>query len=220
MEVYKKIEDIFKSFPLKSEININNRQTTISSAIDLFSSIVLERIIARLINEFPDVNFENLNPQSSINDIFQLIVNNSDFKEENLNDQNFSSIQIEDIKLDLLENCSLNINSVGIDIESKNSIPNDIFLIKNSSLRKRLFSEKEIIYSITKPDPIITLTGIFAAKEAFIKALSSKKKIGFNQINIAYNPNGKPFVILNNNIFKAYLSISHTSQIATAICIC
>ena len=53
--------------------------------------------------------------------------------------------------------------SIGVDIESLESIPKSILEIKNTTLRK-LFSEKEVLYSISKTNNLETLTGIFCAK--------------------------------------------------------
>ncbi len=86
-------------------------------------------------------------------------------------------------------------------------------------MRKRLFCESEILHAITKPDPFISLVGIFAAKEAIIKSLSSIKKITFNEITIVYKSNGMPFALINKKSFKSSISISHNKDIAIAICI-
>ena len=220
---YLTLINILKSFPLRKNVNLENKKTKISSAIDLFSSIVLERFIARLLDKFPNINFEELDSQSTIEDVFRLInISYDSAKEISLNNQNFkyaSLGKITNLDFNPIIDKSLTISSVGIDIESKNLISDDIFLIKNTHFRKRLFNESEILYAITKTDPVITLTGIFAAKEAIIKALSSSKKIQFQEITISHDVYGKPYVLLNKKKLNSKLSISHTGEYAISICL-
>ena len=88
-------------------------------------------------------------------------------------------------------------------------------------MRKRLFSEKEILYSIGKPNNLETLTGIICAKEACIKALSKFIEIDFNQIEIDHDHKGRPKVLIKNikSSIKLDLSISHSSSYAVAVCV-
>ena len=55
----------------------------------------------------------------------------------------------------------------------------------------KIFTLKEIYYAENKPDPYLTLTGIYCAKEAIIKA-SSLKTNKLNEIEIKVNKDGKP----------------------------
>ncbi len=220
---YLTLISILKSFPLRKNVNLENEKTKISSAIDLFSSILFERFIARLLDKYPNVNFEVLDSQSTIEDVFNLI-NISCNNEEEIS---FNNKDLKSASLEYISNLGVNnlidrspkISSIGIDLESKNSISEDIFLIKNTDFRKRLFNESEILYSITKTDPVITLTGIFAAKEAIIKSLSSSKKIQFKEITICHDDHGKPYALLNKKNLNALLSISHTGEYAISICL-
>ena len=223
LDLFKRLIAIISLFPLKSGIELND-DTCISDAIDLFSSIVLERLLASLSDEFPNINFEDLNTKSTINDIYEILISNKENKLSHISENKQNEIIYEPSYKNIfnensIKDYSFNIKSVGIDIESKESIPEDIFSIKKSSLRKRLFCESEILHAITKPDPFITLVGIFAAKEAIIKSLSSTKKITFNEINIVYKNNGMPFALINKKSFKSSISISHNKDIAIAICI-
>ena len=113
------------------------------------------------------------------------------------------------------------IYGIGIDICS-------IDRIEKLNLRffEKYFSEKEIVYCNGKKE---SLAGIFAAKEAFVKALGT----GFistdlKSIQILHDENGAPFYsfsnwaeqeLLKRSITKVFLSISHDGKIAGAICI-
>ena len=83
-----------------------------------------------------------------------------------------------------------------------------------------MFTEIEVVYSLSRPDPKITLLGIYAAKEAVIKALNNKNKIQYNFIEIRHYSNGKPYVVLKSypKIFLE-ISISHSIDIAIGYCI-
>lgn len=62
-----------------------------------------------------------------------------------------------------------------------------------------------------------SLAGIFAAKEAFMKAVG--KKLDWNEIWVEYEPSGRPILQTTHNIdnSKTHLSISHDGDYATAI---
>lgn len=94
-------------------------------------------------------------------------------------------------------------------------INNNIFLNDN-------FNEEEIKY-IKFHNSLETIAGLFAAKEAFLKAL--KKGINnysLKDIEISHDDNNAPFIILHNdlnkyNITDISLSISHDGEYAVAI---
>ena len=64
-----------------------------------------------------------------------------------------------------------------------------------------------------------SLAGIFAAKEAVIKCLSSAKMLSWKEINISKQANGRPQVNLLNKLEKLVnidISISHDGDYALA----
>lgn len=69
------------------------------------------------------------------------------------------------------------------------------------------FTRREIGYALKKENPLETLAGIYAAKEAIFKATGISRE----QIDITFSESGKP---LFNNIL---LSISHDGDIAIAV---
>jgi len=113
--------------------------------------------------------------------------------------------------------------SVGTDIVEVNRIK---VLIDRYSLRflNRIFSNEEIKYCENMANPAIHYAGRFSAKEAVVKALSSRKDqrkfLSYNKISISNNNTGKPFVrcdtVDSDNI---HISISHTKEHAIAFAI-
>ena len=86
-------------------------------------------------------------------------------------------------------------------IESKN--------LRNSSFIKDYFTDSEIKYSESRPDPIETICGIYSVKESIRKTgnMNDFKKIEISHID------GRP-------IFKnCYISISHSAGICVSVCI-
>ena len=103
-----------------------------------------------------------------------------------------------------------NKSSVGIDIENIASLPktNDFrtegFYIDN-------FGEKEIAYCILQKNPYSSFAGLFAAKEAIIKAENKYQNIKFKDILISHDTNGRP------SFNEINISISHTDETAVAV---
>ena len=109
---------------------------------------------------------------------------------------------------------------MGIDIEHISSIPKDIFSNKNTILRSRLFTDKEVIYSLTKNDPLLTLIGIYSAKESVKKALNISNLNLYSKLRSIMRRMGRPFVSINNQkIININISISHSNGYAISICI-
>ena len=102
--------------------------------------------------------------------------------------------------------------SIGIDIEQISSLPktndfrNEGFYIDN-------FSEKEIAYCILQPNVYSSFAGLFAAKEAILKANNQYQNIKFRDIVITHNAQGKP------EFNGVTISISHTEETAVAVAV-
>ena len=95
--------------------------------------------------------------------------------------------------------------------------------IDDNTFLNSIFNEQEIEY-IKKHKTLDTIAGLFAAKEAMLKAL--KKGINnysLKDIEISHDSNNAPYIILHGNIEKDYhinnisLSISHDGDYAVAI---
>ena len=99
------------------------------------------------------------------------------------------------------------------------------------SFLNKYFTEYEISYIMTKNvGKYETMAGIFAAKEAFLKALQIGIGAGISLklIEVKHNNNGAPYINLNEELasklieFKVdeiKVSITHTKKTAMAICI-
>lgn len=107
---------------------------------------------------------------------------------------------------------------VGIDIESISRFRN---LYENKKrLLERMFNKYEWEYAITKPNPSQTLTGIWCAKEAVLKALYPSDQLFIKDITIKHKVTGEPYVELNSAVLESksiHISISHAKDYATAV---
>ena len=95
--------------------------------------------------------------------------------------------------------------------------------IDDTNFLNSIFNDSEIEY-IKKHKKLDTIAGLFAAKEAMLKAL--KKGINnysLKDIEILHDSNKAPYIVLHNEIKKDYnidnisLSISHDKEYAIAI---
>ena len=91
----------------------------------------------------------------------------------------------------------------------------------------RLFSQREQDYCYRFQDPIPHFAGRFAAKEAIAKAFGTGfgAEIHWHDLEILSSERGQPVVFLSESLQKrfenpqVFLSISHTSEYATAVAI-
>ena len=111
---------------------------------------------------------------------------------------------------------------VGIDIESITRIE---YLLRNKTkIINKFFSTYEWEYAEKKANMSQTLTGIWCAKEAVVKAYSNIKPILITDVKLKHYLSGEPYVysISNKKIIstlKISISISHTKDYATAVAI-
>lgn len=108
----------------------------------------------------------------------------------------------------------------------------DIDRFKLTDYRKFLekyYTIKEIEYVLTKKKKFETLAGIYALKEAVLKAfkIGIGAGVSLKEVEIGHF-NNVPFVVENEkikellkkeNLTKIDVSISHSESLATAICI-
>jgi len=99
---------------------------------------------------------------------------------------------------------------VGIDLEEVAGLPRT-HDFRKEEFYKMNFTAGEIAYCILQPDPYASFTGLFAAKEAIIKADGRYRNKRFNEIEIGHSAEGKP-------LFPGLeLSISHAGTMAVAV---
>ena len=217
-KIYEIVVNVLSQFPLKENISITPNQT-LSNIINLFGSLLSERVKAKLIEKFPNNDFSNLSSDTTVKEICSIIDNQKIYinKEVNLFDQD---LQLKSYKFPFSLN-KLNLNEIdlGIDLEHINSLPKDVFLIKNSRLRNRLFSEREVAYATSRDNPHLTLLGIYSAKESVQKILNINHKNVYSLIEISHDKNGKPYVILNKiKSNQLHISISHSNDYVVSVC--
>lgn len=103
---------------------------------------------------------------------------------------------------------------IGIDILSVKKIED-----KSEKSIKKIFTEKELAYADKKNNRNQTLAGIFALKEAVIKAYNlNLSYIIRKKIEILYSDN-RPFVLIDGEKIESNVSISHDNGSAVAVCI-
>jgi phosphopantetheine--protein transferase-like protein len=101
---------------------------------------------------------------------------------------------------------------IGIDIQDTKALPrtNDF---RGDSFYRMNFTPAEISYCILQPDPYASFGGLFAAKEAIIKADGTRRSMNFNSLEIGHTTEGAPFT----SDFR--LSISHAGGFAVAVAV-
>lgn len=177
-------------------IKIPAEQITAHTVIDrsaVASSIILHRMYAQLAN----AGFA-INDYTVIKTFGQLTTGGTE-REVSITDPS-------------VINENTNEPSIGIDTENINSMPvvNDF---RAEAFYTMNFAPAEIAYCILQTNPYASFAGLFAAKEAIIKADNSFQNKPFHTIIIDHLPGGKP-------VYTGFqISISHTNQTAIAVAV-
>ena len=107
---------------------------------------------------------------------------------------------------------------IGTDIVDINRFKN---LVHKSTFMNKVFTEQELDYIISRSNNLSTIAGMYAAKEAFLKA--NKKGINhypLKDIEIIHDENNAPYILLHHDIMndlskkKWDVSISHDKNYA------
>ena len=109
------------------------------------------------------------------------------------------------------------INGIGIDIIEIDRIQKAIDRWGEGFL-KHVFNDEEIEYALKRKFPTQHYAARFAAKEAIYKAFGSYKTLGWKDMTILNDENGRPYCRLKDKKIKnkILLSISHTKNYAVA----
>ena len=103
--------------------------------------------------------------------------------------------------------------------------------INDEKFLNKYFSDYEKNYISSRVHPAETMAGIYASKEAFLKALGIGigGGIDLKDIEVGHEKSGRPNLRVinseNNEVFRKFqiskidISISHTDSVATAMCI-
>lgn len=91
-------------------------------------------------------------------------------------------------------------------------------IVKISRIEKSIENPRFLYRVYTKSEQeyckrVESLAGLFAAKEAYFKAIGTGIQMPINQVEISHNENGKPFLV---GIENSDLSISHDGDYAIA----
>lgn len=102
--------------------------------------------------------------------------------------------------------------------------------VQNEHFLEKYFTPYEIEYVAKNNRQTLSLAGIFSAKEAFLKALGIGigGGINLNDIEVRHEESGKPYLqvisskgqimLKTMNVTDIQISISHSDEMATAIC--
>lgn len=83
--------------------------------------------------------------------------------------------------------------------------------------RGKAFTRREWDEAFVGATPAERLSGIFAAKEAVMKAYGGTLVGRFDRIEIRRTPDGKPEAHIDGILSPAHISISHDAGIAVAV---
>ena len=97
-------------------------------------------------------------------------------------------------------------------------------LMRKEKFMNSIFTKEELNYIEKSNFNVSTIAGIFAAKEAWLKALKQGiQNYIMTDIEILHNQNNAPYILLHNQIKKDFpienlsLSISHDGDYAIAV---
>lgn len=109
------------------------------------------------------------------------------------------------------------IRGVGLDVMTISRIQRSL---ERSGFRERVFSRSEIEYLSERSNPAESAAGIFAAKEAVLKAMG--KGIGaipLAHIEIRHMESGAPYLGMDTGEGTVFISITHMGDIAAAVAV-
>lgn len=99
-------------------------------------------------------------------------------------------------------------------------------LERTPSMRRRLFTDRELAYVAPKADPVPSLAARFASREAVMKAMGlGLGAFGFHEVWVDRRDSGEPQLNVtgraaelanDRGIATWHLSITHTDQVAIA----
>jgi holo-[acyl-carrier protein] synthase len=109
---------------------------------------------------------------------------------------------------------------VGVDIVDLARI-RSVYERFGQTFMKKILTEAEMLQCLSKPDPVASLAGRFAAKEAVSKALGSgiSGRLTWQSIEVLNDKTGKPGVTLHlaDLSCRVSLSIAHDQHSAVAV---
>lgn len=113
------------------------------------------------------------------------------------------------------------IKGVGVDIIEIQRVV-EIIQLYGQRFYKKVFTDEEVEYCLSKAKPAQHLAARFAAKEAFSKAIGTGlgKDLMLKDIEIIKDESGKPSIKTKKIMKdKIMLSISHSDHYVVAVCV-
>lgn len=109
---------------------------------------------------------------------------------------------------------ALGVLGIGIDIQARSSMPEAADL-RSDRFYSTNFSPRELGHCIQQADALLSLAGLWAAKEAILKAGAAErdKAGGLAGVEIGHRPDGSP------QFPNCLISISHDHGVAVAVCV-
>jgi holo-[acyl-carrier protein] synthase len=99
-------------------------------------------------------------------------------------------------------------------------------LARTPSMRRRLFTDRELAYVAPKSDPVPSLAARFASREAVMKAMGlGLGAFGFHEVWVDQRDSGEPLLNVTGRAAELatergietwHLSITHTDHVAIA----
>lgn len=102
-----------------------------------------------------------------------------------------------------------NSTSLGVDVQNISELP-AVDDYRSDAFYQATFSPEEISYCVLQPNPRQSFAGLFAAKEALVKAKYSLSQRPLNELVLTHDSNGKP------GFEEFEVSISHSGEVAMA----
>ena len=110
---------------------------------------------------------------------------------------------------------------IGIDVVSIKR-----FEGKTEGFFQKYFSKAELEYAKSRKSFFETIAGIFALKEAFLKAIGVGvfKGIKLSELEVRHKESGEPYLVVSEKVLKKFninqvlSSISHDGAVAVAVC--
>jgi phosphopantetheinyl transferase (holo-ACP synthase) len=174
-----------------------NEATEIGRAA-LVNSILVHRMYAAIAKE--GAMIDNYWEIKTYGDLLNKISGNT------LSENSFSIVSVSSNPLQIPDQT----HGIGIDMEEISNLPrtNDF---REDEFYKMNFTHQEIAYCGLQPDPYASFAGLFAVKEAIVKANNFYRSVPFYKISVNHLPDGQPVI----DGFR--ISISHTKILAIAV---
>jgi holo-[acyl-carrier protein] synthase len=104
--------------------------------------------------------------------------------------------------------------SIGIDMVLIDKFT-DLTYSKNQKFYSKIFTDQEIKYCQKFKDPYPHFAGLFALKEATVKAV--KKNIFVTDVEIVHGENNEPKILCSKNDLNFTSSLSHEDKFAIGV---